>query len=721
MDCGPTCIRMIAKYYGKNYSLQYLREKSHITKKGVSAVGIAEAADSIGIRTRGVRISIDQLIQEANLPAICHWEQNHFVVVYKISTRRKKKIFYVADPANGLLKYTKDEFSKSWLSSQSNSEAKGICLLMEPSPHFYNLDDQEINSKNNVSFILAYLKPYKRYIIQLILGMIFGSLLQLIFPFLTQSIVDIGINNQNIKFINLVLIAQLFLFISKTSVEFIRSWILLHISSRINISLKSDFLIKLMKLPISFFDIKMLGDIMQRITDHNRIEKFLTSSTLNVAFSLINLVIFGIILAVYNFQIFGIFITGSILYIFWIKLFLAKRRELDGKKFAQLSENRNSIVELITGMQDIKLNNCEQTKRWAWEDIQAQLFKVKIKGLALKQYQVSGSVFINETKNILISFLSARAVIDGDMTLGMMLAVSYIIGQLNSPLNNLVQVIHSWQDAKISLERLEEIHEMEEEEKDGQNLKTIAKNANINIENLNFQYEGPQSPMVLKNINIEIPSGKTTAIVGASGSGKTTLIKLLLGFYKPVKGKISINGNNLYDYSSSLWRNKCGAVMQDGFIFSDSIAKNIAVSDDNINKEQLLYAAQTACIDDYIDKLPTRYNTKIGTNGNGLSQGQKQRILIARAVYKNPDFMFFDEATNSLDANNEKHIMHNLEEFYKNKTVIVVAHRLSTVKNADNIIVLHNGEIIEQGKHDELSKKRGMYYELVKNQLELGS
>ncbi|RUT78844.1 peptidase domain-containing ABC transporter [Ancylomarina longa] len=722
MDCGPTCLRMIAKHHGKSFSLQSLRDKSHITREGVSMLGIADAAESIGMRSMGVRISFEQLQNDAPLPAICHWGQNHFVVVYKVEVKKKKTTVFVADPASGLLKYTKEEFLKSWASTQSQGELKGLCLLVETTPDFYAQKEEHISHKKSISFLLQYLRPYRKFLIQLVLGLLFGSLLQLIFPFLTQSIVDVGINTQNLSFIYLVLIAQLVLFISRMSVEFIRSWILLHISTRINISLISDFLIKLMKLPIGYFDIKMIGDLLQRIQDHTRIENFLTSSTLNVLFSMVNLVIFGIVLAIYSTQIFLIFVIGSALYLIWVNLFLRKRRELDGKRFAQLSSNQNSLVQLITGMQEIKLNNCEKQKRWEWEQIQAELFQVRTKGLALNQYQVSGSIFFNETKNIIITFLAAKAVLDGGMTLGMMLAVQYIIGQLNSPLDNLVQVIHSWQDAKISLERLGEIHEMKEEESNAEEkLTEIPEEKIIDIENVFFQYEGPHSDMVLDDVNLKVEEGKTTAIVGASGSGKTTLIKLILGFYPTTKGRISLGGTTLENYSSAMWRRNCGVVMQDGFIFSDTIAKNVAVGEEHIDKKRLLYAVQVACIADFIENLPLRYNTKIGASGHGLSQGQKQRILIARAVYKNPEFLFFDEATNALDANNEMAIMQNLEKFNEGRTVIVVAHRLSTVRSADKIIVLDHGKIVEEGNHEELTKLQGAYYKLVKNQLELGN
>ena len=719
MDCGPTCLRMVARYHGKHYNIQTLRERSHISRLGVSMLGISRAAETIGFRTLGVKIPFEKLRDEAPLPAIVHWNQNHFVVVYKISGRKGKERIHVADPAGGLVTFSREEFTRCWASTGSNEEPQGTALLLEPTPEFYSTDDEKPNRKS-FGYLFRYLKPYHKLLLQLLLGLILGSLLQLIFPFLTQSIVDYGIGNRNISFIYLVLIAQLVLTLSRVSVEFIRGWILLHLGTRISVSLISDFLAKLMRLPMGYFDTKMTGDLMQRIGDNNRIQTFLTGTSLTVLFSLVNLVIFGAVLLFYNLAIFSIFLIGSIIYTLWVWLFLKRREELDYRRFAQMAANQSSVIQLIQGMQEIKLNGCEQQKRWEWERIQARLFRVSIKGLSLSQYQQSGGVLINEIKNILITVVAAKSVVDGQITLGMMLAVQYIIGQLNSPIEQIITFFNQTQDAKISLDRLGEIHlrKNEEEAEEGR-IDDIPTEKGMEVRNLSFRYEGPDSELVLDRINLHIPAGKQTAIVGTSGSGKTTLVKLLLGFYPPTEGEILFGENRMEAFSLSEWRSRCGVVMQDGFIFSDSIAGNIAPGVEAIDKARLLQAAQVANISDFIDSLPLGYNTKIGQEGHGLSQGQRQRILIARAVYKNPQLVFFDEATNALDANNEKSIMENMQEFFHGRTVVVVAHRLSTVRNADQIVVIERGEIVEVGTHKELSAKKGAYYTLVKNQLEL--
>lgn len=713
MDCGPTCLRMVAKFYGRNYSLQKLREYCQISRDGVSLFGISEAAEQIGFRSLGVKLSIEQL-QEAELPCILHWRQNHFVVLYKI----KKGMYYIADPAKGLITYTEKEFKSNWINTKEFYD--GISLLLGPTPKFYE-QEEEKSSEVKWSFFFRYLIAYRQLITQLFIGLGVGSLLQLITPFLTQSVVDIGINTRNLNFIYVILIAQVMLFLGSASVEFIRSWIMLHITTRLNVSILTDFLIKLMRLPMGFFDTKMTGDIMQRMGDQGRIQSFLTGSTLNILFSMFNLVIFGFVLAYYDGAIFFIFLVSSIIYTVWILLFLKRRRDLDYKNFDLSAKNQNSTIQLITGMQEIKLNNCEQQKRWDWEHIQAGLFKFSVKSLALNQYQQAGALFINQAKNIIITFLSAKAVIEGDLTLGGMMAVQYIVGQLNSPVEQFLGFIQSFQNAKISLERLNEIHAMDDEESlDKQFNVDLPDSKSISIKGLTFRYPGAVNDPVLENIDLHIPEGKTTAIVGMSGSGKTTILKLLLRFYNWEKGEIRVGESKLSQIGYKVWRSQCGVVMQDGFIFSDTIANNIAVGNERPNKTKLHHAVKVANIGDFIEGLPMGYNTKLGSEGNGISQGQKQRILIARAVYKDPEYIFFDEATNALDANNERVIMDNLQEFFKGRTVVVVAHRLSTVSNADNIIVLDKGKIIEQGTHHELTRLKGEYYGLVKNQLELG-
>ena len=716
MDCGPACLKMVAEHYGRSYSLDTLRAFSSIGREGVSMLGISNAAEKIGLHTVGCRISFDTLVEKAPMPCIVHWNQNHFVVVYRI---RRNKVF-VADPGKGLMTYTKEDFCNHWLSTRAKSEDKGVVLLLEPTRLFYENESEIVQRQSKIKFLAGYFSKYSRYFFQLVLGLLLGCLIQLVLPFLTQAIVDTGVGGKDIGFVWLVLIAQLMLLFSQTFIDFIRRRILLHISTRINISLISDFFIKLMKLPMKFFDTKLIGDLQQRINDHGRIERFLTVQTLNMVFSLFSFVAFGIVLLIYNLKIFLVFLAGSVIYGVWILFFLRKRRTLDYLYFEKQANNNNMVFQLLNGMQEIKLQGCEQRKRWQWEDTQADLFEVSMQSLSLQQSQEAGSIFINELKNILTTVLAAAAVINGEMTLGMMLAVQYIIGQLNSPVEQLLGFIYQWQDVSISLERMNEIHTLKNEENENRVVASVACN-DISIEHLCFKYDGTRPDYVLNDINLKIPQGKVTAIVGASGSGKTTLVKLLLGYYTPNEGRIVVGDEDLERLNLAWWRSVCGAVMQDGFLFSESIARNIATADDEIDIERLRKAAQIANISDYVEALPLGYNTKIGQDGQGLSQGQRQRILIARAVYRNPDFIFLDEATNALDAKNERAIVENLNEFYKNKTVVVVAHRLSTVKNADNIVVLDGGTIAEQGTHEQLTALKGKYYQLVKNQLELGN
>jgi ATP-binding cassette subfamily B protein len=721
MDCGPSCLRMIAKHYGKSFSVQQLREKSHILRTGVNLLGLSEAAESIGFRTTAVRTSIQRLKEHSKLPCIIHWNQEHFVVLYKITKKRDKYFFHIADPAYGLLVYEEQEFKNCWITTVQEGVEKGVAMFLETTPQFYETEPLKYEGIS-LWFLLKYVKPYRAMLKQLIIGLFLGSLLQLVFPFLTQSIVDQGIGHRKLNFIQLVLIAQLVLVASRMMVEVIRRTILLHISTRVNVSLISDFLTKLMKLPMRFFDSKLAGDLIRRIEDHKRIEAFLTQSVLSILFASITIVVFGIVLAVYNLKIFLLFLAFSILYVGWIKLFMKKRADLNRKNFEQMSLHQSNLMQLISGMQDIKLLGCEKQKRWEWEGIQASLFRISISSLNLGQWQQVGAVLINEVKNILITVSSAIAVLDGNITLGAMLSIQYIIGQMQGPIEQYVLFMQQEQDARLSLERLGEIHgQPDEEQSDLNDIKEIQPGQSITFRDVSFTYGSQKSKRVIQNLSLEIPFGKTTAIVGLSGSGKTTLIKLMLGFYPPTEGDVLLGNHSLKNISFREWRKHCGVVMQEGYIFNDTIANNIAQGVDVIDKELLQYAVRMANIQDMIDGLPLRYNTKIGNTGQGLSQGQKQRILIARAIYRNPEYIFFDEATNALDTSNERIIQENLNRFFSGKTVVIVAHRLSTVRDAENIVVLKQGQIVEKGTHDELIRLQGDYYNLVKNQLEISA
>jgi ATP-binding cassette, subfamily B, bacterial len=723
MDCGPTSLRMIAKFYGRHYNANSISRIAGFSKEGVSLLGLSEAAEKLGFRTRGVQITLNQLITEAPLPCILHWDQSHFTVLTSQPRVRFKKSFVsIADPANGIVKLSKNQFLKHWETGKSEEgEPIGIALLLEPSPDFYNQPGEK-ETKLNWTLISKYLKNSHWQIFKILIALLVASMLQLVFPFLTQSIVDTGINTQNIQFITIVLIAQLMLIFSRTIVDFIRSRILLQLSTLVNLSILSDFWIKLTRLPLSYFDSHNTGDTLQRIGDNKQIQNFLTGSALTTLFSLFSFVIYGFVLTFYNVELFLVFISGAIIYFFWVKLFLQIRRKINYQTFHLSSKENAATLQLVQGMQEIRLNNAEQIKRWEWENIQVGIFKLNFRSLTYNQIQQAGALLINQGKDVIITFLAAKLVLNGQLTLGAMLAIQYIIGQLNGPIEQFVGFTQSAQDAKISMERLNEIHQLpDEESKEISYVQMLPEQREISLKNISFTYPGPGNEPVLENINIVILQGKVTAIVGASGSGKTTLLKLLLKFYEHFEGELKIGESNFKFISPSFWRSKCGAVLQDGYIFNDTIAHNVTVGFETYDLTRLIWACKMANILSFIETLPNGFNTKLGAEGVGLSQGQKQRILIARAVYKKPDYLFFDEATNALDANNEKAIVENMNEFFQGRTVVVVAHRLSTVKNADKIVVLDKGTIAEQGTHKELSEKKGLYYELVKNQLELGN
>lgn len=718
-DCGPTSLRMIARYYGLDYSTEMLRKHCHITRQGVNLLGISEAAEYIGFETAGLKVTFEQLAEEGVFPCILHWNQNHFVVCYGIEKcKRGGYKIHISDPASQRLTYTKDEFERCWIGPQADENSNGVALMLEPSDDFGKIEDEyRKNSRSMLSFA-RYFTPYRSMIGQLVLAMFVGSVIQMILPFLSQAMVDQGINGRNLNIITLILFAQLGFFVATLSIDYIRSWIMLHMNSRIDIQLIADFLIKLTAMPLQFFDSRMTGDILQRIGDHGRIKNFLLSNSMRIVFSLINFVVYLAILAYYNVLVLAIFVIGNILYVVWISFFMRYRRELDIKRFNQSALEQSKMIQLVQGMQDIKLNNCERQKRWEWERIQVRLFQIGLKGLRIGQIQQSGSVFFTQTTHILIYFITAKSVVEGSMTLGMMMSLTYIIGQVSAPIGEFIGFAQSFQDAKISLERLNEIHSQDDEETNiGKKLSILPKEHDIEINDLSFSYTGSERELALKNITLSIPAHKVTAIVGESGCGKTTLIKLLQGFYEPTHGTIKVGGTILSDINPHTWRAATGSVMQDSFIFSDTIANNIAVNSDETDKEQMKNAAHMARIDDFVESLPMGYDTIIGMEGKGVSQGQRQRILIARAIYKNPKYIFLDEATNSLDATNEAKIMDNLRQFYEGRTVVISAHRLSTVRDADQIIVMNAGEIVERGNHYSLLKKRGRYYELVKHQI----
>lgn len=724
MDCGPSCLGMISNHYGKDISLHFLRESCHITKEGVSLLGIDEAAQEIGYETFSGSLSLEQLqeIESNNFPCILYWNNNHYVVLRGINKKglfKKQTKWKIADSAHGFIELNDEKFKESWLGDNTT----GVALFLKPQDKFYETEFKE-PQKISLSYFLNYFKSHKKRLIYVFLLMLLGSSINMIFPFLTQFLIDKGITNKDINYIQLILFSQLSLYVGAIIIEIFRNWSLLIVGTKISIQIISDFLYKILELPLGFFDSKLIGDFKQRIQDNDRIEYFLTSHSITTFFSTITFTVFFVVLAYYNLKILLIYSALTLLSIGWSYYFLKKRKILDYHKFIENSNNQETTYEILNGVSEMKLNNFEEYKCNQWKEVQNKLFKINLKILRLDQIQTSGFNFINHIKNICVSFYTAILVVQGDMSLGVLLSVSYIIGMMNSPVDQLILFLRSLQEAKLSLARLNEVqNESSEEKADYEEL--ALKNTNINsgikLSNISFQYEGPRSPFVLKNIDMYIPDGKITAIVGSSGSGKTTLMKLLLRFYNSVGGHISFNGQNILNISPKSIRKNCGVVMQDGFIFSDTIKRNIATSDEEIDYDRLKWAAKVANVYEYIESLPLQYDTKVGAAGSGLSGGQKQRILIARAVYKNPHYVFFDEATSALDAENEKIIHNNLFDFFKGKTVVIIAHRLSTVRHADQIVVLNKGKISEVGSHAQLVEKKGDYFSLVKNQLELGS
>lgn len=718
-DCGPTCLRMIAKHYRQDYSVEMLRRQCHIARNGVNMLGISDAATHIGLDNVGVKMTFRQLAEEGVFPCILHWNRNHFVVCYGIDRNREGKYrIHISDPASQRLTYTQEEFEKCWIGPHTAKEGHGTALMLEPGDGFGTVKDDFIQNRRTLLSFVRYFTPYRAMIGQLLLAMVAGSVIQMVLPFLSQAMVDQGINGRNMNIITLILLAQLGFFVATLSIDYIRSWIMLHMNSRIDISLISDFLIKLTAMPLQFFDSRMTGDILQRIGDHGRIKGFLLGNSMGILFSIVNFAVYLSILAYYNTQVLAIFLTGNVLHIAWVSFFMRYRRELDIKRFNLSSREQSKMIQLVQGMQDIKLNNCERQKRWEWERIQVKLFQVGLRGLRIGQVQQSGSVFFTQTTHILIYYLAAKGVVEGGMTLGMMMSLTFIIGQVSAPIGEFIGFAQSFQDAKISLERLNEIHAQDDEETGiEKKLPVLPTEHGISIENLSFSYSGSDNEMALKNLSLYIPAHKVTAIVGESGCGKTTLIKLLQGFYEPTFGQIKVGSTELKQINPHTWRAATGSVMQDSFIFSDTIAGNIAVNSDEADEERIREAARMARIDGFIESLPLGYDTLIGMEGKGVSQGQRQRILIARAIYKNPEYIFLDEATNSLDATNEAGIMENLNRFYEGRTVVISAHRLSTVRRADQIVVMDKGKIVELGNHRSLLAKKGKYYELVKNQI----
>lgn len=716
-DCGVACLRMVARHYGKRYSEREIASMCHPTRSGVSLLDISEAATQIGLRSVGVRLSAHDLATRAKLPCILHWNGHHFVVCHKITRQRSRLLFHIADPASKQLVYNEEEFENCWSSGKDNN-ATGVALLLEPTADFYHRQPQRAHTDSSAAFILRYFAQHRRSLATVLLAMLIVSLLQLTAPYLTQALVDVGIGRHSTEIIRLILVAQLTILFSSVVVGMIRNWVTLYMNTRINITLVSDFLIKIMRMPLRFFDTKHTGDIIQRMRDNDRIEEFLTGSSVATLFSMLNFAVFAIILAFYDLTILLTFVVGNAMYVAWTQCLMSCRRDLDIKRFNQLADEQDITLQIIHGIRDIKLANCERQKLWEWERLQARIFGIKQQTLTIAQLQQFGSILFCQTTSIVITYISASKVVDGSLTVGSMMAIAYIIGQITMPVSSFVDFLCSLQYARLSLDRLSELHNSSDEGDSAcANQHTVPSNHTITFKNVCFGYSGSERRHVLHDINLSIPSGKVTAVVGASGCGKTTLLKMILGFYRPDRGDIYVGDTPITDIDKRQWRNATGSVLQDGYIFSTDIAHNIALGDDNVDSERLIAAAKTACIYDFVMQTPLGFDTKVGTDGMGLSQGQKQRLLIARAVYKSPTILILDEATNALDSKTENDIIRNLHTFYQGRTVVVAAHRLSTIRRADNIVVVSDGTIVEQGTHSQLIERKGEYYSLVANQI----
>lgn len=717
-NCGVTCLRMIARHYGKRYGEEELARLCHPTRNGVSMLDISEAAEKIGFKTIGVKLTAEKLAECVQTPCILHWGQHHFVVCYGIKRKHGQLLFHIADPASKRLTYSQAELANCWGDCNGDTKNQGFALLLQPTDEFYEKTPEQKSSYKSMGFLFGYFASHRLEIMKILIAMGIVSGLQLAAPFLTQAMVDNGIGKRDVNIVTLILIAQLVILLSVVVVGMTRNWITLYMNTRINISLVADFLVKMMRMPLHFFDSKLVGDLTQRMRDNDRIEEFLTGSSVEVMFSIVNFIVFAAILTYYDTKLLLVFIIGNSIYIAWTQCLMNKRRDFDLKRFNQLADEQDVVLQIISGIRDIKLFGCEQQKLWEWEKLQAKIFNTKSKTLAITQIQQFGAVLFSQSTSIFITYITACKVVDSSFTIGNMMAVAYIIGQLSSPVNSFVDFLCSLQYARISIDRLSELHHSKDEKQaDESSMQKMPDNHNIRFEDVWFNYNGTDRKYVLQGIDIEIPMNKVTAIVGASGCGKTTLLKMILGFYKPNKGNIYIDNVPLEKIRRKEWRALTGSVLQDGYIFSTDIAHNIALGDEDIDKEKMEKAAKAAMIDSFIRKLPMRYNTKVGMDGNGLSQGQKQRLLIARAIYKSPQILVLDEATNALDSKNEREIMENLQRFYKGRTVVIAAHRLSTIRNADNIIVINEGRIAEQGTHESLIKRKGEYYNLICNQI----